>query len=51
MDKPRPNDQVAPGRRKKPYRMPRLVEYGDLQRITMAKGSNRGDGALPATRK
>ena len=50
MDKPRPNDQVAPGR-KKPYRKPRLVEYGDLQKITMVKGGNRGDGALPATRK
>jgi hypothetical protein len=30
---------------KKPYRAPRLQEYGDLRKITMAaKAGSRGDG-------
>lgn len=38
--------------KKKPYRTPRLVEYGDLRTITRAKGSNRSDGAgVAATKK
>jgi hypothetical protein len=39
--------------RKKPYRTPRLVEYGDLRKITLAnKGGNMGDGAgRPLTKK
>lgn len=28
---------------KKPYRSPRLVVYGDLRRLTMAKGANKAD--------
>lgn len=32
------------GQGKKPYRPPRLVVYGDLHRLTMAKGGLRGDG-------
>jgi hypothetical protein len=37
--------------RKKPYRTPRLVEYGDLRKITLKAGT-MGDGTgLPATRK
>lgn len=37
---------------KKPYRTPRLVEYGDLRTITRAKASNRADGAgVAATKK
>lgn len=31
--------------RKKPYRTPRLVAYGDLRDITMAKGGLKQDGA------
>ena len=30
--------------RKKPYHPPRLTVYGDLRRLTMAKGGNRRDG-------
>ena len=29
---------------RKPYRAPRLVVYGDLRRITMAKGGSANDG-------
>lgn len=37
---------------KKPYHGPKLVEYGDLRTITMAKGSNRNDDPTPpSTRK
>jgi hypothetical protein len=37
---------------KKPYRAPRLVEYGDLRKITLAKGGNMGDDPTPpATKK
>ena len=32
------------GQGKKPYRPPRLVVYGDLRRLTMAKGGTRSDG-------
>ena len=51
MEKPRSSDEPVTDGRKKPYRKPRLVEYGDLQKITMTKGSNRADGAEPATKK
>jgi hypothetical protein len=34
----------APRQGKKPYRSPRLVVYGDLRRLTMAKGGKRSDG-------
>ena len=38
--------------KKKPYRTPRLVEYGDLRTITRAKGGNMDDGTgEPPTRK
>jgi hypothetical protein len=38
--------------RKKPYRAPRLVKYGDLRTITQGKGGNMTDGTgNPATRK
>ncbi len=36
--------------KKKTYRPPRLVVYGDLRRLTMAKGGTSGDGGKPATR-
>jgi hypothetical protein len=51
MEKQRLADNLAPADRKKPYRKPRLIEYGDLQKITMAKAGNMDDGSLPATRK
>jgi len=51
MEKPRSSDDTLTAGRKKPYRRPRLVDYGDLRKITMTKGSNRSDGAEPATRK
>ncbi len=43
------------GPRRKPYRSPRLVVYGDLRRLTkmfaMAKGGAKGDGGgVPMTR-
>jgi len=31
-------------RRKKPYRSPRLVVYGDLSRVTKGGGGTKGDG-------
>jgi hypothetical protein len=39
--------------RKKVYRAPQLVEYGDLRKITLGKGGNMNDGmgGAPATRK
>lgn len=43
--------EPAPSTPKKPYRAPRLVEYGDLRTITRAKGNNMADGGLPATKK
>jgi hypothetical protein len=47
--------QVAPAPsmpKKKPYRAPRLVEYGDLRTITQAKGGNMDDGTgVAATKK
>lgn len=32
------------GQKKKPYRPPRLVVYGDLRTLTMAKGGSKNDG-------
>ena len=38
--------------KKKQYRAPRLVEYGDLRTITQGKGGNMDDGTgEPATKK
>ncbi len=31
-------------RKKKPYRPPRLVEYGDFHTLTRAKGGGKNDG-------
>jgi hypothetical protein len=41
-----------PADARKPYRSPRLVEHGDLRRLTGAKGGDRqdGGGGKPATR-
>jgi hypothetical protein len=37
---------------RKPYRTPRLKDYGDLRRIVMIKGGNKGDGGgVPATKR
>ena len=37
---------------RKPYQTPRLKDYGDLRRIVMVKGGNRGDGTgSPATKR
>lgn len=38
-------------RKKKPYRPPRVVVYGDLRRLTRAKGGNKTDGGQPKTRQ
>ena len=36
---------------RRPYRAPRLVNYGSLQQLTTAKGAAANDGALkPATK-
>jgi hypothetical protein len=40
----------ATGQAKKSYHSPRLVVYGDLRRLTMAKGGNRSDFGAPKTR-
>lgn len=42
----------AENRKKKPYRSPRLVTYGDFRTITRAKGgsANDGGGPKPATK-
>ena len=49
------NRAVAPAPstpKKKKYRAPRLVEYGDLRTITKGKGGNMDDGTgEPATKK
>jgi hypothetical protein len=43
------SDQSAEA--KKPYQAPRLAEFGSVQRLTDAKGSNKSDGTgKPATR-
>lgn len=36
--------------KKKSYRPPRLVVYGDLRRLTMVKGGTAGDAGKPVTR-
>jgi hypothetical protein len=42
----------APAPRKKPYRTPKLEEYGDLRTITRGKGGNMNDDPTPpATKK
>ena len=53
-DQPRTRTIEPPAEtpKKKPYRTPRLVEYGDLQTITQGKGGNMDDGAgVAATKK
>lgn len=40
----------TPRLKKKTYRPPRLVVYGDLRRLTMAKGGSNADGGKPSTR-
>ena len=43
---------APPATKKKPYRTPRLVEYGDLRTITQGKGGNMNDGTgVAATKK
>ncbi len=39
-------------RKKKPYRSPRLVTYGDFRSLTRVggKGGVKGDGALPKSK-
>jgi hypothetical protein len=36
--------------KRKPYRSPKLVVYGNLRRLTKAKGGQKGDGGMPKTR-
>ena len=43
---------APPATKKKPYRTPRLVEYGDLRTITQGKAGNMDDGTgVAATKK
>jgi len=49
--KPTPRDAGTPAKGKKPYATPRLVDYGDLRKIVMAKRSNRVDTSGPATKR
>ena len=37
----------AAEQKKKPYRTPRLVEYGDLRRLTSGSAGTRGDSTPP----
>jgi hypothetical protein len=50
MDVERPkNDAVE--EQKKPFRAPKLTIYGDLRRLTQAKGGGKADGrGVPATK-
>ena len=36
-------DKNGDGKRKKLYRSPRLVRYGDFRRVTLVKGNVGGD--------
>lgn len=36
--------------RRKPYQPPRLVKYGDVARLTGAKGGTKGDGKNPPSK-
>ena len=48
-EEPSPESLTPP--HKKPYRTPRLVAYGHLRDITMAKGGAKGDGGgVPSTK-
>jgi hypothetical protein len=55
--KPKPDGaaaslQAAPSPPRKKYEAPRLVEYGDLRRIVMAKKGTANDGRnVPATKR
>lgn len=37
-------------RNKRPYHSPRLVVYGDLRRLTKAKGGSKNDSGAPKTK-
>ncbi len=37
-------------RKKKPYRSPRLMIYGDLRRLTMAKGGKKAEATGPKSK-
>jgi hypothetical protein len=41
---PRPVRDEAPSRPQRPYRTPRLVTYGNLRELALAKGGTLGDG-------
>lgn len=48
----RPVSATVSAPKLKPYRTPRLVEYGDLRTITRTKGSNRADATgTPPSKK
>ncbi len=36
--------------RKQPYRVPRVVSYGSISRLTRAKGGDKSDGASPKSK-
>ena len=37
-------------KKRKPYRSPRLVSYGDLRTLTRAKGGSKPDAAMPKSK-
>jgi len=39
-----PARDEAPEQTKRPYRTPRLITYGNLRELALAKGGVRGDG-------
>ena len=41
---PRPVQKETIERRKRPYRAPRLVTYGNLRELALAKGGPNADG-------
>jgi hypothetical protein len=43
-------DRAPAPRARRPYRSPSLVTYGDLVRLTLAKGGTKGDQGAQATR-
>ena len=47
-DQPTREETVGP---KRPYRTPRLVTYGNLRELALAKGGAKGDGGgVPASK-
>ena len=40
----KPKDEPAPGRARRPYKAPTLVEYGSVAKLTQGSSGTRYDG-------